>query len=403
MEGVRILEVAQFTFVPAAGGVLADWGADVIKIEHVTQGDAQRGLKRLGAFNSDDYGVMPVMEHPNRGKRSLALDIAHPEGLELLYALARTSDVFLTNFLPAARRRLRIDVEHLRAQNPRIIYVRGSALGDRGPERECGGFDMSAYWCRAGTAASVTPPDVDFVPLQPPAYGDSIGAMTIAGGISGALFRRERSGEPSVVDVSLLSTGCWVMGLGIDQSLVSGVALAAPLASTQAAATNPLVGSYRTRDGRWLTLVMLQGYRYWADLCRHVDRPELAKDPRFDSAEKLMRNAAEAAELIQAAFAQRTLLEWRERLVTLEGQWAPVQNTLDVASDPQVRANGYIQPTQTADGRPFEMVTSPVQFDGAPCPVGRCPEFNEHGDEILQELGLDWDRILALKASGAVA
>jgi len=402
MEGVRILEVAQFTFVPAAGGVLADWGADVIKIEHVTAGDAQRGLKQIGAFNSDDWGVMPVMEHPNRGKRSLALDIAHPQGLELLYRLARSSDVFLTNFLPAARRRLKIDVEHLRAQNPKIIYVRGSALGDRGPEREQGGFDMSAYWCRAGTAASITPPDVDFVPLQPPAYGDSIGAMTIAGGISGALFRRERSGEPSVVDISLLSTGCWVMALGIDQSLVSGAPLSAPLVTANAAATNPLVGQYRTKDGRWLSLVMLQGYRYWADLCRHIDRPELAKDPRFDSAEKLMRNAADAAELVADAFKQRTLLEWRERLVTLEGQWAPVQNTLEIASDPQVRANGYIQPSETSSGREFEMVTSPVQFDGQPCPVGRCPDFNEHGDEILQELGLDWDTIIELKAAGAV-
>src|SRR5262247_3544060 len=145
MEGVRILEVAQFTFVPAAGGVLADWGADVIKIEHVATGDAQRGLKQIGAFNADEHGVMPVMEHPNRGKRSLGLDIAHPEGRELLYALARRSGVFVTSFLPAAPRRLGIDVERLRAQNPGIIYVRGSALGDRGPERESGGFDMSAY------------------------------------------------------------------------------------------------------------------------------------------------------------------------------------------------------------------------------------------------------------------
>jgi crotonobetainyl-CoA:carnitine CoA-transferase CaiB-like acyl-CoA transferase len=241
------------------------------------------------------------------------------------------------------------------------------------------------------------------VPIQPPAYGDSIGAMTIAGGIAGALFKRERTGEPSVVDVSLLSTGLWVMGLAVDQALVSGEPLVHPPLAAQSAATNPLVGQYRTSDGRWLSLVMLQGYRYWADLCRHIERPELATDPRFDSAEKLARNAPEATALLRAAFATRTLLEWRARLVTLQGQWAPVQSTLEVTTDPQVRANGYIQPTRTADGRPFEMVTSPVQFDGAPCAVGRCPTFNEHGDDILQELGLDWDRILELKAAGAVA
>src|SRR4051794_15849459 len=179
MEGVRVVEVAQFTFVPASGAVLAEWGADVIKVEHAVTGDAQRGLTNLGPVSAVGP-FAPIMEHPNRGKRSIGLALEHPEGLEVLYELVRGADVFSTNFLPDARRRLKIDIEDIRAVNPKIIYVRGSALGARGDESHKGGYDQSTYWCRGGSAAGVTPANVDgLCPMPAPAYGDSIGAMTI--------------------------------------------------------------------------------------------------------------------------------------------------------------------------------------------------------------------------------
>ena len=188
MEGVRILEVAQFTFTPAAGAVLADWGADVIKVEHAVTGDAQRGMGGLSGWREGAFH--PVIEHPNRGKRSIGLALEHPEALDVLYELARSSDVFLTNFLPDARTRLHIDVDDLRAVNPDIVYVRGSAFGVRGDESTRGGYDATAYWARSGHAAGVQPPDYDGVLGMPgPAYGDSIGGMTIAGGIAAALLR----------------------------------------------------------------------------------------------------------------------------------------------------------------------------------------------------------------------
>jgi len=403
MQGVRVLEVAQFTFVPAAGAVLADWGADVIKVEHATAGDAQRGLAQLGPIGVGS-GVNPVMEHANRGKRSIGLDIGTPEGRAILGDLARTSDVFLTNFLPAARRRLRIDVEDLRADNPRIIYARGSALGDRGPERERGGYDMTGYWCRAGSASSCSPADLPGIVTQPaPAYGDSIGGMTIAGGIAAALFARERSGEPSVLDISLLSTGIWAMGLGVALSLQLGVAWTAPPIGAHGSPTNPLVGTYRTQDGRFISLVMLQGFRYWRDFCAHVDRPELADDPRFDTAEHLAANTKDAVEIVRDAIATKTLGEWSERFRTLEGQWAPVQDTIEVAHDPQVRANGYVAAIEAADGSTYELVANPVQFDETPARPTRGPEFAEHTEALLLELGYDWERIGALKESGAIA
>jgi crotonobetainyl-CoA:carnitine CoA-transferase CaiB-like acyl-CoA transferase len=403
MQGVRVVEVAQFTFVPAAGAVLADWGADVIKVEHAVTGDAQRGLGQLGVLSIGSGAVNPVMEHANRGKRSIGIDIAKPEGRSVLYEIVKTADVFLTNFLPNARRRLEIDVDHIRAVNPRIIYVRGTALGERGDEREHGGYDMTGYWCRAGSAASCTPPDMPGVVTQPaPAYGDSIGGMTIAGGIAGALYARERSGEPSVVDVSLLSTGIWAMGLGVALTLSSGNPWGAPPMGGHGAISNPLTGLYRTSDGRWISLVMLQAFRYWADFCRHIDRPELATDPRFDSAERLRDNTAAAVEIIREVIASRTLAQWSERFKTLEGQWAAVQNTAELAADPQIQANGYLRPVEAADGSTFQLVANPVQFDESPPALRRCPEFSEHTEEILLELGLDWERIGKLKEAGAI-
>src|SRR5688572_25044130 len=185
MEGIRILEVAQFTFVPAAGGILADWGADVIKVEHPLRGDTQRGFVNFGGVPVD-RDRNPLIEHPNRGKRSVGIDVSTPEGQEVLYELAKTADVFLTNYLPTIRQKNRFDLEHIRAANPNIIYVRGSAYGDKGPEREIGGYDGTAFWTRSGIGYAMTPEGMDGMLSQGmPAFGDSIGGMTIAGGISG--------------------------------------------------------------------------------------------------------------------------------------------------------------------------------------------------------------------------
>ena len=401
MKGIRVLEVAEHTFVPAASAVLSDWGADVIKIEHAERGDAMRGLGRTGVLDLSK-GVHVINEHSNRGKRSLGLDLANPDGLEVLHALVRESDVFLTNKLPGTLARLRIDVSDVRAHNPKIIYVRGTSFGTRGPDKDKGGYDMTGFWCRGGSAASVSPAALPGVIPQPsPAYGDSMGGMTIAGGIAAALLKRERTGEPSVVDVSLLGLGAWAMSAGIALSLQMGRPWSTPMPGGTGS-FNPLVGIYETSDGRYLCLVMLQAAQYWADFCEHVERPDLATDARFDSAEKLGTNASEGVAILQEVFKGRTLAEWTERFQTLKGQWAPIQNTLEVAADEQVRANGYIARTATAEGVEFELVASPVQFDEEPTPTSRGPEFNEHGDEILQELGLDWDRIVELKAAGAV-
>jgi crotonobetainyl-CoA:carnitine CoA-transferase CaiB-like acyl-CoA transferase len=402
MEGVRVLEVAQFTFVPAAGAVLADWGADVIKVEHAETGDAQRGLSRLMGMPVGGGSFAPLMEHPNRGKRSIGLALEKPEALSVMRELIRTSDVFLTNFLPGARRRLGIDLEDVRAINPQIIYVRGTGFGSSGPDADKGGYDSTAFWARGGSAMGTTPPEFDGLCRMPAAaYGDSIGGMTIAGGIAGALFARERTGETSVVDVSLLGVGAWANALSVGFALVAGGPLP-PRNTSKSAPTNPLVGHYRTADNRWLVLAMLQPGRYWPEFCRYIDREDLSKDERFTSAEKLGANAQAAAEIIQDVIGTRTLAEWTTRFAGMEGQWAVAQDAWEVSQDPALRANGLIAELTASDGQRRELVASPVQFDQTPASLTRAPQFAEHTDEILRELGKSDEELIDLKITGAV-
>lgn len=401
MHGVRVLEVAEHTFVPAASALLSDWGAEVIKIEHVERGDAMRGLASTGlAIVPNDVHVL--LEHSNRGKKSLALDLTTEDGLGVLYKLVATSDVFLTNKLPSVRRKLHLDIDEIRAHNPAIIYVRGTGQGERGPDADKGSYDSLAFWARSGVAAGVRRPEYDLVPPPPaPGFGDSIGAMTIAGGIMGALFHRERTGEATTVDVSLLGVGLWAMGQALALSLVLDKPWAPPPAD--AMGSNPLSRTYQTADDRTLWFTCLQAAKYWPLLCEAVGRPDLATDPRFADHASLMANNREASDELDTVFAGATLAEWRLRLADFAGQWAVMQDTLEATDDPQTVANGYVQDCETATGAPFRLAAAPVQFGGAPAVPGRAPTLNEHGDAILEELGFDWDAIVDLKVRGVVA
>jgi crotonobetainyl-CoA:carnitine CoA-transferase CaiB-like acyl-CoA transferase len=400
MQGVRVLEVASWTYVPAAGAVLAEWGADVIKIEHPETGDPQRGLVSsglLGGLKAVDFTV----ELPNRGKRSVGLDMGTDEGRELLLKLAATSDVFLTSFLPSVRRKLHIDVDDIRAVNPNIIYVRGSALGQRGPESEKGGYDFSTYWGRGGSSDTATSGDAAYPVGQPGgAYGDVIGGLTIAGGISAALLHRERTGEALLVDSSLLAMGAWATGFSVAAAAVFNLERMG--GGTRYDSPNPAVGTYRTKDNRFISIVLLQSDRYWPDLVARLGHGALQSDPRFTTNAARIENKRACIEALDEAFATKTLAEWKEGLADFAGVWAPVQTVSEVAKDPQLTANGYIRDVVDAEGRDFKLVASPLQFDETPPDLTRAPTHGEHTDEVLLELGLDMDQIIDLKVKGAV-
>ena len=400
MSGIRVLEVASWTYVPMAGGVLAEWGADVLKIEHPEGGDPQRGLVSSGLMPGGG-GVNFAIEHPNRGKRSVAVDVGTEGGRDVILKLAATADVFLTSFLPAARRRLRIDVDDIRAVNPSIIYGRGSGHGQRGPEAERGGYDASTFWARGGSMDIATPLGSAFPVGQPGgAYGDTMGGGTIAGGIAAALFHRERTGEAVIVDCSLLGMGAWATGFSL--AMCSAFGLEGFPKGPREASSNPLVGTYRTSDDRFLMLVFLQSDRYWGEFTQVVGRPELATDPRFVDSAARAENRKDCIAVLDEIFAERTLDEWRKVLADVEGVWAPVQTPREVWQDQQVVANNHVQEVQAADGTTFKLEAAPLEFNETPSQLTRAPDLGEHTDEVLQEVGLDMDQILDLKFKGAI-
>ncbi|TGD76254.1 CoA transferase [Mangrovimicrobium sediminis] len=404
MQGVRILEVAQFTYVPAAGAILADWGADVIKVEHPERGDTQRGFVNLGGIKVNPKRS-PFVEHPNRGKRSVGIDISKPEGMAVIYELAKTADVFLTNYRPSQRQRMKFDVEHIRAVNPNIIYARGSAYGDKGPERDTGGFDGTAFWNRSGLADTFTPKELDG-PLNQaiPAFGDSIGAMFIAGGISAALFHRERTGEAVEMDVSLLSTAWWAAGTSIDMGLDCGHVMHNGMPRSGGNPGNPLMGNYRTEDGGTINMCTLTPGPHIKNFFEHIGRPDMAEDERFSTPEALMQNWEAASVEINAAFGSKPFLYWREHLKTYSGQWAPVQSLMDLTTDEQALANDMLFEVEAADGGdPIKLVRGPVQFNHEPVVTTRAPEASEHTELVLMEMGMEWEQIEKLKEKGAIA
>jgi len=403
MKGVRVLEVAQFTFVPAAGGILADWGADVIKIEHPVRGDTQRGFINMGGIPVDP-NRNPLIEHPNRGKRSVGIDVSTKEGQELLYEIAKTADVFLTNYLPSVRQKNKFDYEHIRAVNPNIIYARGSAYGDKGPERASGGFDGTAFWSRSGVGYAMSPAELEG-PLSQGimAFGDSIGGMFIAGGISAALFNRERTGQGVEMDVSLLSAAWWAAGANITQYLETGQTTRNSMPTSGGAMRNPLMGNFRTSDGGTINLCMVSPTGLIRDSFEHFGIPEAADDPRFVDVKSLIENAGAASDLIVKAIGAKPFEYWRQHLKTMKGQWAPIQSLADLTTDEQALANDMLVDLETDDGKPFKVVRGPVQWNHEPLQTSRAPQASEHTEMFLMELGIEWDRLEALKSAGAIA
>jgi crotonobetainyl-CoA:carnitine CoA-transferase CaiB-like acyl-CoA transferase len=398
LDGIRVVELATWTFVPAAGAVLADWGADVIKIEHPETGDPQRGLISSGIV-SGAGAVNHFVEQPNRGKRSVAIDTRSPDGLELLMKIVETSDVFLTNLLPDSRHRMGIDVDHVRARNPRIIYARGHGYGTKGELADHGGFDLAAYWARGGIGDAYSSGDGAYPPIQRPAFGDVYGGLSIAAGIAGALLKRERTGEPSVVDVSLLNAAIWQLGPDIVGAGITGQDI--PKFSL-GEMPNPVANIYKTADGRFVAFVLLQADRFWSDFCSRLGRVDLVDDERYANAAVRFQNRAECIAELRATFESEDLAHWEKAFAGFDGVWDVMHTAHEVHNDKQALINGYLPRATNSRGIEFALAASPVQFDETALHLERAPEHGEHTDALLAEMGLTEEEIIELKINSVV-
>jgi crotonobetainyl-CoA:carnitine CoA-transferase CaiB-like acyl-CoA transferase len=395
LEGLRVVELGFWVAGPAAAGILADWGADVIKIEPPT-GDPMRGMFHSAA--GVDVPINPPFELDNRGKRSLALNLSTAAGHDVADGLLARADVFVTNVRANALARMGLDHERLLRLNPRLVYCAVTGYGVDGPDRDRPAYDIGAYWSRAAIAASLRPADGE-PPQQRGGMGDHTTAISAVSAICAALLARERTGRGQFVSTSLLRTGAYVLGWDVSIRLRFGK-IEPPYDRFHV--PNPLVNCYRSGDDQWFWLLGLQGDRHWPDVVRAIDKPALLSDPRFKNIRARRDNNVACVEVLDAAFKTRAMREWRAIFDRENVWWSPVQTVEQLIEDPQARAAGMFVRAPVVDGT-ADMVANPADFAGTPWrPTSMAPELGQHTEEILLELGYDWDRIAALRDGGAL-
>jgi crotonobetainyl-CoA:carnitine CoA-transferase CaiB-like acyl-CoA transferase len=395
LEGIKVVEVGMWVAGPAASAVLGDWGADVIKIEP-PDGDPFRGL--LSAFGGD--GSSPPFELDNRNKRSIGLNLSNVDAQAIALQLIDEADVFVTNARVSALERAGLDYARVSERNPRLVYAAVSGYGHDGDERDRAAYDVGAFWSRAGVAAALTP-DGNDLPYQRGGMGDHMAGMAAAGAVAAALLARERTGKGQLVSTSLMRIGMYMIGWDLSMSLRLGLPV---VPMTVKAPPNPLINAYTAGDGRRFWLLGLQADRHWPDVLRAVGREEWADDERYNSIELRFVNSAELVDELGAVFATKPLADWAGIFDRENVWWAPVQYGHEVVDDPQAHAaGGFVAVPSVDGGEPVKMVASPVDFGGTPwAPRSMPPEFAQHTEEVLLELGYDWDRIIELKDSGAI-
>jgi crotonobetainyl-CoA:carnitine CoA-transferase CaiB-like acyl-CoA transferase len=399
-SGVRVVELAQFVFVPGGGAILADLGAEVIKIEEPKGGDPYRSLRINDGRQTGSANL--AMEQNNRGKKSLAIDLKSKEGRAVFLRLIETADVFLTSIRPGAIERLGLGVEALRKVNPKLIYVRGNGTGFQGQEKDRAGYDASCFWARGGFAEALRPKD-HARPIQPrPALGDHAGSANIALGVATALLRRERTGEPSVIDVSLLSTATWILSADLVLSKVPGYT---EKVANSNITQQPLTRSYRCADDRWIQLMFLDPQRYWPGLCERLGRPDLIEHPRYATIDLRAQHGLEVYDVLSEVFARKPARAWGDAFAGWDAPWEFIQSIPEVAEDPEVLANGHFFQVEVSDGTKVDLVTGPITVDGSAAPANprRAPLKGEHTHELLGGLGLDTAELERMQRDGVIA
>ncbi len=395
LEGVKVVEMGLWVAGPSAAAILGDWGATVIKIEP-PEGDPFRGL--FASVMGSPIPINPPFELDNRGKRSACLNLETEEGRDIAGRLIEQADVFVTNMRPRVLDQFGLSYEELSRRYPRLVYCQVTGYGPDGEERDRAAYDVGAFWSRAGVAAALTPPGHE-IPQQRGGMGDHMAGQSAAGAVCAALLAREKSGKGQRVAVSLLRIGVYMMGWDVSLALRLQMPI---LPYDRLHAINPLITCYQSGDKRWFWLLLLQADRHWGDLCRALAREDLIAGPRFDNIEKRRTNGPELVEELDRVFATKTMAEWGEILDRNNVWWAPVNSINEVAADPLAQAAGALVEVPGPDG-PTPMVATPADFSGTPWqPQGLSPELGQHTEEVLLELGYDWEGIVAMKERGVI-
>ena len=395
LSGVKVVELGVWVAGPAAGGILADWGADVVKIEPPT-GDPARTFRRM---LGGDLPSNPVFELDNRSKRSIAIDLSTEDGRAVAYDLIDQADVFLTNIRMAALERAGLGPSTLRSRNPRLVYAIVTGYGLTGPEADRPAYDIAAFWARSGLAAALTPPG-GALPFQRGGMGDHSAGMTAAGMVSAALFARERTGAGDLVSTSLLRQGAYTIGFDVNIALMWGLPVRV---GTRTAMGNPAINNYTAGDGRRFWIVGLEGERHWPPLARVAGHPEWLEDERFATPAARFQNASALIAELDAVFATRPLDEWAEVFAAEpDFFWAPVQTIDELLSDQQFVASGGLVEVPDESGS-MTMLATPADFASqSGGPRFRAPRLGEHSADVLDELGYGAGRRQELLSCGAV-
>ncbi|MFT4562937.1 MAG: crotonobetainyl-CoA:carnitine CoA-transferase CaiB-like acyl-CoA transferase [Gammaproteobacteria bacterium] len=401
LKGVRVVEMGLWVAGPAAAGILADWGAEVVKIE-MPKGDPMRKL--FGALSGSKEERCPPFDLYNRGKKSLALDINHPDGLRLVKLLVASADVFVTNMRPQFLHRVGLDHASLLAEHPRLVYASLTAYGLDGPDCDAPGYDMAAFSGRSGITDRATPPG-EAPPILPGGIGDNVSAITLVAGIMGGLYHRERFGEGQLVSTSLLRTGIYSIGMDVATRVGLGrIGMPRPRTKPQ----NPLMNLYCAGDGKWFWLIGAESERHWPGIVEALGKPALAEDERFTTPRERRRNATELVAAIDALAAEQTREQWATTFRKHDVWWAPINSVDDLLEDPQVLASGaFVQvpgvPVQDEQNR-INGVATPVDFSVTLVgPSGPPPAVGADADALLNSLGIDEAELVRLREVGVLA
>ena len=376
LAGVRVVELGVWVAGPACAGVLADWGAEVIKVEPPT-GDPQRNI--FGALGQSDQPAVPPFEIDNRGKKSVVIDLQTDDGRERMLELLGTADAFVTNVRLGALARLGLDPDSIRKRFPRIVYGIITGYGLEGPDAHRPGYDIGGYWARSGLAHTLVPPGAN-PPANRSGQGDHVTGMSLVAGVSAALFDAQRTGQGRLVSTSLLRNGMYNIGWDIGIQLRFGKRESTrPRENGRA----PLMLNYFAGDGRAFWMLALEGDRHWPALVAAVDSDQL-RVPQFETAKLRLANNTELIATLDELFSQRPMSEWAQRFDAHDVWWAPLNSIVEVIEDPQARAAGAFVQMSPRDGEaPYEAVNNPVDFDGYSLQPGPVPRLGEHTNDYL--------------------